>query len=83
MHFLEHLLQFTNLFFEQMVPEWSLAIFMEKFSMTRKDAVEKIQHQNQHQNNHVDDSQSLFITQNSLDADDWRKTIRTKIRLKK
>lgn len=64
-------LQFTDLFFEQMVPEWSLAIFMEKFSMNRQEAVEKIQQQNRNnQNNSVDDSQSLlFITQNSLDED--------------
>lgn len=83
MRFLEYSSQFTNLFFEQMVPEWSLAIFMEKFSMTRKDAVEKIQQQNQHHNNHVDDSQSLFITQNSLDEEDWRTTARTIKRKKK
>lgn len=69
----KHELQFTNLFFELMVPEWSLAIFMEKYSMDRKKAVEKIHQQTLI--NPVDDSQSLlFITQNSLDEDVWQAT---------
>lgn len=55
---------YTDLFFMKIVPEWSLALFMDKFAMNRKDALERIQTQNRAQN--IDDSQSLCITQDSL-----------------
>lgn len=63
-------LQFADLFFVQIVPEWALAIFMEKFAMDRKKAIERIQQQNLRQNNQVDDSEILIHTQNSFDVDD-------------
>lgn len=66
-----------------MVPEWTLAIFMEKYDMDRKSAIEKIQQQSYWQDNQVDDSEILATTQNSFDEDAWRALFRATVQKQK
>lgn len=37
------MLQYEELFWEVMMPEWSLALFMSSFKMDRKEAIKRIE----------------------------------------
>lgn len=37
--------EYADLFFEYMVPEWALLIFMEKYNLTRANALDQLQKQ--------------------------------------
>lgn len=62
---------YANLFFEKIVPEWSIALIMAKFGMMREDVVEKIQKQKPN-HSQIDDSQSIYVTQDSINEHFWR-----------